>query len=160
MAGDPRTTPALDEPWLHDERARYEALFDSLTGLPRGTLLLDRIAVALARARRHGTDVAVFVLEDPRFPTGAHDVKRVVEVLLSRLRPDDTLARIGSRRFAVVCNDIREDEDAAQVAHRLVLGSGLVSGLGIALGHEVDLPEALLGQALREAAAREPTPAA
>jgi GGDEF domain-containing protein len=139
---------AADMGFLAGERARYEKLLDSMTGLPRWALLIDRTAVALARARRHGRDVAVFVLEYPHFPTGPYDARRVAEVLLSRLRPDDTLARLGPRRFAVVCNDIGEDEDAATVAHRLVYGSGLECGLGVAVSDDVDPPEAVIGRAL------------
>jgi len=139
---------AADMGWLAGERARYEKLLDSMTGLPRWTLLIDRTAVALARARRNGRDVAVFVLEYPHFPTGPYDARRVAEVLQSRLRPDDTLARIGPRRFAVVCNDIGQDEDAATVAHRLVYGSGLECGLGVALSGDLDPPELVISRAL------------
>jgi GGDEF domain-containing protein len=159
MAGKLGTT-AFETAWLDDERARHRSLLDSLTGLPRGTLLIDRTTVALARARRHGRDVALFVLDDPRFPTGAHDVRRVAEVLSSALRPDDTLARIATRQFAVVCNDMRADEDAAQVARRLVYQCGLVCGLGVALSTAHDTPEALIERALLAAAATEPEPAA
>jgi GGDEF domain-containing protein len=56
---------SVDMGWLEIERARYEMLLDPLTGLPRWGLLLDRTAVALARARRSGTTVAIFVIEDP-----------------------------------------------------------------------------------------------
>jgi len=102
---------SVDLGWLEIERARYETLLDSLTGLPRWGLLIDRTAVALGRAARAGTEVAVFVLDDPHFADRPHDVLAVARTLQDRIRPDDTLARIGDRRFAVVCNDIRADED-------------------------------------------------
>jgi GGDEF domain-containing protein len=149
-----------DMGWLASERSRYEKLLDSITGLPRWSLLIDRTEVALARARRNGKDIAVFVLEYPHFPSGPYDARRVAEVLQSRLRPDDTLARIGPRRFAVVCNDIGQDEDAATVAHRLVYGSGLECGLGVALSGNVDPPELVIGRALVAALQDAPTPAA
>jgi GGDEF domain-containing protein len=146
--------------WLAGERAQYEKLLDSMTGLPRWSLLIDRTAVALARGRRNGKDVAVFVLEYPHFPNELYDARRVAEVLQSRLRPDDTLARIGPRRFAVVCNDIGQDEDAATVAHRLVYGSGLECGLGIALGGAFEPPETIIGRALVAALGVDPDTAA
>jgi GGDEF domain-containing protein len=145
---------SVDLGWLEIERARYETLLDSLTGLPRWGLLIDRTAVAIARAQRAGTTLAVFVLDDPHFPDRPHDILAVVKVLQSRLRPDDTLARIGDRRFAVVCNDIQADEDAALVARRLVYTSGLVSGLGVALGNDHDPPELVIGNALLAAVGR------
>ena len=151
---------SVDLGWLEIERARYETLLDSLTGLPRWGLLIDRTAVAIARAQRAGNTVAVFVLDDPHFPDAPYDVIAVVKVLQGRLRPDDTLARIGDRRFAVVCNDIQADEDAALVARRLVYSSGLVSGLGVALSNDHDPPELVIANALLAAVGRGPQPAA
>jgi GGDEF domain-containing protein len=151
---------SVDLGWLEIERARYESLLDSLTGLPRWGLLIDRTAVAIARAQRSGTTVAVFVLDDPHFPDRPYDVLAVVKLLQERLRPDDTLARIGDRRFAVVCNDIQADEDAALVARRLVYGCGLVSGLGVALGNDHDPPEVVIARALLAGVPRGPDPAA
>ena len=151
---------SVDLAWVEIERARYEALLDSLTGLPRWGLLIDRTAVAISRARRAGTTVAVFVLEEPQFPGQPYDVLAVVKTLQDRLRPDDTLARIGERRFVVVCNDIREDEDAAQVARRLVYSSGLVCGLGVALSNDHDPPEVVIARALIAAVPAGPHPAA
>jgi GGDEF domain-containing protein len=146
----------VDRAWIARERGRYEQLLDSATGLPRWSLLIDRTDVALARARRNGRDVAVFVLEHPHFRSDPYDPQRIVEVLQSRVRPDDTLARIGLRRFAVVCNDIGKDEDAASVAHRLVYGSGLQCGLGIALSEGDDAPEDVIGRAIAAAVQSEP----
>ena len=160
MAGEPGVVAERDVEWLEAENARHEALLDSLTQLPRGALLIDRTTVALARARRHGRDVAVFILEQPRFPSGTHDTRRVADVLRAALRPDDTLARIGPRRFAVVCNDLRADDDAAQVARRLVYGCGLVCGLGVALSTDRDTSIELIRRAVTAATATDPRSAA
>lgn len=141
---------SVDLGWLEIERARYELLFDTLTALPKWTLLMDRTAVALARSRRTDKQVAVFVFDDPHFDGGPRDMKRVVATLQSCIRPDDTLARIGDRCFAVVCNEIQADEDAALVARRMIYGSGVICGLGVALGGADDTPEMLIGRALLE----------
>jgi GGDEF domain-containing protein len=141
---------SVDLGWLEIERARHEMLLDKLTGLPRWALLIDRTGVALARARRTGNQVAVFVLDDPRFDSGPPDILRVAEVLKSRVRPDDTLARIGDRRFAVLCNEI-QDGDAALVARRLISGTGIRCSLGVALGDNDEPPDAVIGRALLEA---------
>ena len=150
---------SVDLGWLEIERARYETLLDSLTGLPRWGLLIDRTTVAIARAQRSGTVVAVFVLDEPHFPGQTFDVISVVKTLQEHLRPDDTVARIGDRRFAVVCNDIRVDEDAALVARRLVYETGLVCGLGVALGNELDPADHVIARALLAALPGEPSPA-
>ncbi len=151
---------SVDMDGLELERARYETLLDSPTGLPRWGLLIDRTGVALARARRNETMVAVFVVDEPHFPNRPYDAMAVTRALQERLRPDDTLARIGDRRFAVVCNDIRADEDAAHIARRLVYTAGLVCGLGIALGNDHDPPEVVIGHALLAAVPGQPDPAA
>jgi GGDEF domain-containing protein len=142
---------SVDLGWLAIERARHEMLLDKLTGLPRWALLIDRTGVALARARRTGNQVAVFVLDDPRFDAGPPDILHVAEVLKSRVRPDDTLARIGDRRFAVLCNEIRQDEDAALVARRLISGTGIRCSLGVALGDDEEPPDVVIARALLEA---------
>ena len=105
---------SVDLGWLEIERARYETLLDSLTGLPRWGLLIDRTSVAIARAKRAGKTMAVFVLDDPHFPDPPHDVLAVVKVLQGRLRPDDTLARIGDRRFAELVVTFDKATDGAQ----------------------------------------------
>ena len=151
---------SVDLGWLEIERVRYETLLDSLTGLPRWGLLIDRTGVAISRASRAGTTVAVFVIDDPHFPDRPFDVQAVVKELQARLRPDDTLARIGDRRFAVVCNEIRADEDAAQVARRLVYDAGLVCGLGVALGNQYEAPDHVIARALAAALPRPTDPAA
>ena len=142
---------------LDVERARYEEFLDELTGLPTWTLLLDRTTVALARARRTGNEIAVFVLEDPRIGRRARDLAGVAGILQAKLRPDDTLARIGERRLAVVLNEIRVDSDAASVARRLIYTAGIVCGLGVAMGGIDDTPESTIARAMREAVRTTPT---
>jgi GGDEF domain-containing protein len=147
---------AIDLGSLRLERARYERLLDHVTGLPKWALLIDRTAVALARARRTGNQVAIFVLDEPRFANDQRTIKAAAAALQEQVRADDTLALIGDRRFAVMCGEMRADQDAAQVARRLVHASGLVCGLGVALGDADDTPESLIGRALLELTRTEP----
>jgi hypothetical protein len=69
-------------------------------------------------------------------------------VRCASLRPDDTVARVGDRRLAVVCNDIRVDEDAAQIMRRILVDIGVSCRLGGALGRSDDSAEELIGRAL------------
>jgi GGDEF domain-containing protein len=132
---------------------QYDRMFDRETGLPRWPLLLDRTSIALARAHRVNRVVAVFVLDDPRLFDGAlPDFGDLGQRLVARVRPDDTVARVGRRTFVVVCNDIRRDQDAAAVAQRLVHNSGVIARLGVALGVPGDTPESLLERSLDQAA--------
>jgi GGDEF domain-containing protein len=154
---------SVDLTWLSIERARYDSLFDSLTELPRWGLFLDRTAVALERAEASGRGIAVFILDDPHLPhvpNAQPDLKRVADLLRSRLRRGDTLARLGDERFAAMCCDVIDDAGAAQLARHLIYDSGLVCELGIALSQPGDVPETLIGRALVACTAREPDPIA
>jgi GGDEF domain-containing protein len=151
-------TTSVDLTWLAMERVRYESLFDSLTELPRWGLFLDRTAVALERAEAGRSGIAVFIIDEPHLPGDEHaDVRRVAERLRARLRPGDTLARLGDDRFAVMA-DVYSDADAANLARHLIYDSGLVCGLGIALSEPGDVPETLIGRALVASAPHEPDP--
>ena len=139
---------SVDLTWLAMERARYDSLFDSHTELPRWGLFLDRTAVALDRADASGRGIAVFVLDDAHLPGQETDVRHVADLLRSRLRPGDALARLGDERFAAMCCDVTSDADAAQLARHLIYDSGLVCELAIALSRHGDVPETLIGRAL------------
>jgi len=78
----------------------------------------------------------------------------VVRALRPRLRPDDTIARIGDRRLAVVCTDVRTDVDAAQILRRMLVEIGVSCRMGVAVGTAADTAEELIGRALMAATER------
>lgn len=106
----------------------HEKLHDRVTGLPNRALLLDRLSVALS-VRYH--QVAVFSIDIDRFTLineslGYECGDAVLRAISARLtevvRPSDTVARIGSDQFAIVCDELCHDE-AAAIAERLLLGT-------------------------------------
>jgi diguanylate cyclase (GGDEF)-like protein len=111
------------------EEALTEAFHDSLTGIPNRALFLDRLSVAVARAGRTGTPVGVLFCDIDGFKTvndslghqaGDALLVLVAERLGSCLRPADTLARLGGDEFAVLLEELREPEDAARAAQRML----------------------------------------
>ncbi|MBI5090399.1 MAG: diguanylate cyclase, partial [Actinobacteria bacterium] len=95
------------------ERLEWQTTHDSRTGLTNRSLLLDRIEVALARARHADEWPAVLVLDLDRFRTvnerHGHAVgDRVLVAAAGRLercvRGGDTVARLGPDEFAVLCD--------------------------------------------------------
>jgi diguanylate cyclase (GGDEF)-like protein/PAS domain S-box-containing protein len=110
------------------DQLRHHALHDSLTGLPNRTLLFDRIAQALARSRRDGTQVAVIVIDVDHFklvndsyghPVGDQLLSAIAQALGATLRDSDTAGRLGGDEFVVVCEGVTSAADAEVLAERL-----------------------------------------
>jgi diguanylate cyclase (GGDEF)-like protein len=110
-------------------RAEYRAQHDPLTGLPNRTLFHDRVDVALSHARRSGTGVAVMFLDLDRFKLindslghaeGNQLLQAVAKRLRETIRETDTVARMGGDEFTVLVGGIKEDDDAAVTAQKIV----------------------------------------
>jgi diguanylate cyclase (GGDEF)-like protein len=108
---------------LHDM-----AFQDSLTGLANRALFHDRLTAALARARRHNTQVVVMLLDlddfkpiNDRLGHAAGDAVlcEIAGRLRRCLRETDTIARLGGDEFAIVLDDPVPDS-VAMVAERIV----------------------------------------
>ena len=110
------------------KQLEHQAYHDTLTGLSNRVTFDDHLRLAIDQARRHGHRLAVMFLDLDRFKvindTLGHVVgdKLLIEVsqrLVACLRESDTLARLGGDEFAVLITQIRHDNDAADVAHKL-----------------------------------------
>lgn len=108
---------------------RHKAYHDALTGLPNRVLFADRLRQALARARRYGHRVAVFLIDVNGFKqindtlghhAGDDVLVEIASRLRARIRESDTVARWGGDEFSAVLSDVRTAEDAARAAERLL----------------------------------------
>jgi diguanylate cyclase (GGDEF)-like protein/PAS domain S-box-containing protein len=115
------------------ERLAYAAIHDPLTGLPNRELFLDRLEVALRRSSRSGHHVAVIFLDLDRFKlindslgheVGDQVLRAVADRLGSVMRTSDTLARFGGDEFTILCDDVDTEDDAVEVAQRLMAAMG------------------------------------
>ena len=113
---------------LHDQLV-HQANHDILTGLPNRLLLRDRLAQTLTSAARRQEKAAVICLDLDRFKqindTYGHHVgdaclKHLADLLRSRLRAIDTVARSGGEEFTVVLGGLSVAADAGHVAQMLV----------------------------------------
>jgi diguanylate cyclase (GGDEF)-like protein/PAS domain S-box-containing protein len=113
-----------------EEELRHQAFHDALTGLANRALFEDRLAHALAAARRHARPVAVLFLDLDDFKTindslghatGDELLRAVAIRLAGVVRVTDTAARLGGDEFAVLLEIMDDAEaDADTVAERML----------------------------------------
>ena len=113
-----------------EEQIAYLAYHDSLTGLPNRALLQEHLELALARARRQSTAVALLYLDLDGFklvndslghPAGDELLCHVTMRLSDRRRTMDLLARQGGDEFLLLLADL-DRATAEQTARRVADG--------------------------------------
>jgi len=112
-----------------EERVQFLAYYDALTGLPNRSLLQDRLAKALAAARRQENKLALLYLDLDRFKdindslghsVGDLFLQEVAERLKTWAREQDTVARLGGDEFLIMLTHVKDAPDAAVAAERLM----------------------------------------
>jgi diguanylate cyclase (GGDEF)-like protein len=112
-----------------EDRLAYLAQFDSLTGLPNRHLFHDRLAQAMAHARRRNTMMAVLFIDLDRFKlvndTLGHAVgDQLLQAAAGRLqecvRASDTVGRLGGDEFSAILSEVGEPGDASIVAQKII----------------------------------------
>jgi diguanylate cyclase (GGDEF)-like protein len=107
----------------------HQAYHDALTGLANRSLFHDRLAQALARAKRHGGTVAVLYVDLDGFKLvndrAGHDIGdsllvEFAERLRGAVRIEDTVARMGGDEFAIVMEDLGDIGVVTGIAARFV----------------------------------------
>jgi diguanylate cyclase (GGDEF)-like protein len=107
----------------------HQAMHDALTGLPNRTLFMDRLKLAVRRAKRHHTVMAVMFVDldgfKPINDIYGHDIgDRLLVALAARLqeglRASDTAARFGGDEFMILCEDVAGLQDVISIAQRLL----------------------------------------
>ena len=134
-----------------EARLLHESFHDSLTELPNRSLFIEHLDNALARrARDPGQLFAVLAINLGRFhvvndsyghATGDRVIHTVAERIRAVLRSGDIAARVGGDQFAVLINDLPDDDTALSVAH--VLRDALVKPFD--LGGHVYYPSTRIG---------------
>ena len=112
-----------------EERLQHMATRDALTGLPNRLLLHERLAQAIAQAKRSGRRVGVLFIDLDRFKNvndtlghriGDELLKSVSAALGAALRDTDLLARLGGDEFMVVVEDFDDPAMLGRVAQKLL----------------------------------------
>ncbi|MGZ9035138.1 MAG: putative bifunctional diguanylate cyclase/phosphodiesterase, partial [Rhodospirillales bacterium] len=128
-----------------EERIRYLAYFDSLTGLPNRTFMREVLDYAIENAARHQRMVAVLFLDIDHFKrindTLGHDagdsllrevaqrlqasvrsadqVSRQNELALPEMAGGQAVSRLGGDEFVVILSEIASADAASRVAQRI-----------------------------------------
>ena len=97
----------------------FQAMHDSLTGLPNRALLQDRLEQAIHHAERNNSGISLLLLDLDRFkeindtlghPVGDIVLRKVSRRLEECLRATDTVARLGGDEFAILTSDTEESK--------------------------------------------------
>ncbi|HPY35202.1 MAG TPA: PAS domain S-box protein [Smithellaceae bacterium] len=114
-----------------EEQLNYIATHDFLTGLPNRMLLMDRLKMATAQAKRNAQKLALMMLDLDNFKNvndslghmvGDKLLKEISLRLTGRLRQNDTICRLGGDEFIILLPAIERVEDAVEVA-KIILES-------------------------------------
>jgi diguanylate cyclase (GGDEF)-like protein len=124
----------LDRDWAiahaSANAAEQRASTDPLTGLPNRSLVLDRLDVALAGAKRNGTYVGVLFVDLDDFKqvndqyghlVGDVVLRSVADRLHQLLRASDTVGRMGGDEFVAVSPFLRTPADLEVVTAKVRL---------------------------------------
>ena len=123
------TARDVTEQKLTEEKLRYLAEYDALTGLANRLIFEDRLSQAIALAKRHKNTIAVFFMDIDDFKKVNDIYGHVVGDLLlgavakrmrRSVRAVDTLARLGGDEFALILLDIKRKDNVIKVAKEII----------------------------------------
>jgi diguanylate cyclase (GGDEF)-like protein len=109
--------------------ALHQAFHDPLTDLPNRALFVDRLELGISRVQRSKSKLAVLFLDVDRFKiindslghaAGDELLREVSRRLVASIRPGDTAARFGGDEFAILLEDVEDQEAAEHVALRII----------------------------------------
>lgn len=160
-----RVKERTDELAAANERLCALALHDPLTGLANRTALKQHLEQALQRSRRQARPLALMLLDLDGFKpvndrlgheAGDQVLLQVAQNLLSCARETDLVARLGGDEFVLICEDVRGEEHARQLAERFLqavgaplqldeewLSIGASIGIVLTLGDALDITQLL-----------------
>lgn len=112
-----------------EEQLAHQAFHDPVTGLANRALFAERVRHAVARNRRDHEGIAVIFLDLDDFKTindslghaaGDRVLLEVAQRLAGSIRASDTAARFGGDEFAILLEGIRDAQEAADTADRIL----------------------------------------
>jgi diguanylate cyclase (GGDEF)-like protein/PAS domain S-box-containing protein len=111
-----------------EERLKFNAVYDTLTGLANRELFMDRVNQAITRSAEDGTKPTVLMIDVDRLRGAGQTpdmlisdsmLLTVARRLSRHVRPLDTLARVGVDQFAMLLTSETEPRYIAMLAERV-----------------------------------------
>lgn len=111
-----------------EERMRFMAQHDALTGLPNRYSMQERLSLAIEVSRRNRKRLAVMLVDLDKFKAvndtrghtaGDQMLATVANRLRTSVRASDTVARYGGDEFVILAGELDRIEDAAMVAEKV-----------------------------------------
>jgi diguanylate cyclase (GGDEF)-like protein len=149
-----------------DEKIRYQANYDELTGLANRRHLVKQLKRELSRSQRHHWIGALLFLDIDNFKdvndslghaAGDQLLKDIASRITARLRAEDTACRLGGDEFVLLFPELTKDKDEAlfevdRIAKQLMEA---ISSRLMINGHEIQVT-ASVGIAFMPADGRTP----
>ncbi len=107
---------------MAEEKIKYQAHYDDLTGLPNRTLLSHHLKQAITQARKFSHHGALLLLDLDEFKIindslghkfGDKLLKKIAKRLSKLISNGDVLARLGGDEFAILLPDLGGDQHAS-----------------------------------------------
>ena len=112
-----------------EDKLRYLANYDSLTGLPNRTLFIEHVQHAIDIAQRKKHKMAVIFLDLDNFKSindalghssGDMLLKEIARRLNNSVRESDTVASLGGDEFTLLLEQIEDVEEILEVVNRVL----------------------------------------
>ena len=112
-----------------EEKLQHEASHDALTGLPNRPFFMNRLGIALEKARQiNGYKVSVLFIDLDRFKyvndslghlIGDELLKEISSRLRDCMRPSDIVARLGGDEFTILVEGKYDSHEVTRIAERI-----------------------------------------
>lgn len=112
-----------------EEKLKYLANYDRLTGLANRNLFHDRLHTAINKAREESTGLAIIHIDLDRFRTlndslghevGDNLLKRVAERITHTISDANTVARLGSDEFALILDQTTDPKTLETICEKII----------------------------------------
>lgn len=113
----------------YEEMIKYQAFYDSLTGLPNRDLLRERVSHEINQAKHNNEKLALMYIDLDRFKlvndTLGHDMgDKLLDIVAKRLKncltSADTVSRIGGDEFVILLPNIDSEENVAKLTSEIL----------------------------------------